>query len=365
MPGARVYEEHDKKPYSGMTAPQQYHRPQFYTEVEPRSYYEEPSMPPRYHQAPAPQRQPYYGVPGFHVPNFDIYDDDEPSMHEARRYETADVTPSKRPRNEKSFVNEGPAASSMNWQKVKRESSPPNRNQEPSRRTAPSSNVASTSHYPYTSTTQREYRDAPVSRNVPTHTVTSERGPTPQSSPAKTNFYGRNKNAPPTPAATETAVTSATPCKTLHTMESNDGEPTPVEKPRKREQPPGVHFLSGPISRVLKWESLRDLFPVVFEVIATLKSLRNADTHRELLLRDEAGPVLHVQFYEIDREMPRLEPGQMVRAVGRLTGRGRMQAFSVRVASKNEYASMQRISFVCHRAATQVLQKMSDAPPSQ
>jgi hypothetical protein len=78
-------------------------------------------------------------------------------------------------------------------------------------------------------------------------------------------------------------------------------------------------------------------------------------THQELLLRDEAGPVLQVLFYEIDRPMPKLQPGQLVRVVGRMISRARLQAFSVRPASEVERCSMQRSSFVCHRTATQLL----------
>ncbi|KAG8224070.1 hypothetical protein J437_LFUL001147 [Ladona fulva] len=128
----------------------------------------------------------------------------------------------------------------------------------------------------------------------------------------------------------------------------------------------GLRILTGSIEKVIKWEQMwtnKKEKPLLFEVIAPLLQVQEGlkPNEKQLLLRESGGPVLSVMFYEIDREVPQLTRGQYVRCVCRSLGKRRFQAYSVRIASQQEHSSLQRLSFLCHRALQEALLSIHEA----
>ncbi|GFG30287.1 hypothetical protein Cfor_04108 [Coptotermes formosanus] len=125
-------------------------------------------------------------------------------------------------------------------------------------------------------------------------------------------------------------------------------------KPPKRRQDDSrpLRVLTGSTDKAIKWEKVKDISAVLFEVIATLVAVRPGGYRCEqmLLLRDEATPALQCVFYTIDRPLPPLEKGQLVRCVGEMLTKNKLKAYSVRAASMTEKSGLQRLSFASQRA---------------
>ncbi|PNF41027.1 hypothetical protein B7P43_G08828 [Cryptotermes secundus] len=145
------------------------------------------------------------------------------------------------------------------------------------------------------------------------------------------------------------------------TKQSNDASPSTVkgtESPkaykRWEDDSKPLRVLAGSIDKIIKWEKIKESSPVLFEVIATLVTVRPGGFRCEqmLLLRDEATPALQCLFYTIDRPLPPLEKGQLVRCVGELLSKNKLRAYSVRAASVAEKSGLQRLSFASQRAVT-------------
>ncbi|XP_069703718.1 uncharacterized protein [Periplaneta americana] len=115
-----------------------------------------------------------------------------------------------------------------------------------------------------------------------------------------------------------------------------------------------MKILTGSTDKISKWQNLRETSKILFEVIATLVTVRPAGSlsSKMLLLRDQSTPVLECIFQEIDRPLPPLDKGKLVRCVGKIVAKNKMTAFSVRTASSSEKSGLQRLSFASQRAAT-------------
>lgn len=125
---------------------------------------------------------------------------------------------------------------------------------------------------------------------------------------------------------------------------------------RRREHQ--FRILTGPVEKILYWSKLKNKLNLLFEVFALLTDVRNGayPTEKSLTLRDEiSGPSLIVLYYEIDRPLPSLTPGRIVRCVGTLKSRNILQAFKVEESSELEKARSQRLFFISNMAAEESL----------
>ncbi|XP_047511720.1 uncharacterized protein LOC125054090 [Pieris napi] len=108
----------------------------------------------------------------------------------------------------------------------------------------------------------------------------------------------------------------------------------------------GPRIFSGPLEMVLKWhKSLQDIGVVIlYEIVAKCVNVRAGEScAKNLVLRDENGPAMQVVYYEIDFLMPEIKPPCTVRVIGRmLAGTNRLQAYSVRLATSDDVATMSR-----------------------
>ncbi|XP_045517524.1 uncharacterized protein LOC123709940 isoform X2 [Pieris brassicae] len=108
----------------------------------------------------------------------------------------------------------------------------------------------------------------------------------------------------------------------------------------------GPRTFSGPLEMVLKWhKSLQDIGVVIlYEIVAKCVNVRAGEScAKNLVLRDENGPAMQVVYYEIDFLMPEIKPPCTVRVIGRmLAGTNRLQAYSVRLATSDDVATMPR-----------------------
>ncbi|XP_022118000.2 uncharacterized protein LOC110995239, partial [Pieris rapae] len=107
----------------------------------------------------------------------------------------------------------------------------------------------------------------------------------------------------------------------------------------------GTRTFSGPLEMVLKWhKSLQDIGVVIlYETVAKCVNVRAGECAKNLVLRDENGPAMQVVYYEIDFLMPEIKPPCTVRVIGRMfSGTNRLQAYSVRLATSDDVATMPR-----------------------
>uniref|UniRef100_A0A2H1X012 SFRICE_009552 n=1 Tax=Spodoptera frugiperda TaxID=7108 RepID=A0A2H1X012_SPOFR len=111
-------------------------------------------------------------------------------------------------------------------------------------------------------------------------------------------------------------------------------------------QKSGPRAFSGPVEKVLKWhKALQDIGVFVFyEIIAKCVSVRPGEScAKNLVIRDDNGPAMQVVYYEIDFMLPELKVPSTVRVIGRMiAGTCRLQAFSVRPATGDDVATLQR-----------------------
>ncbi|XP_026735142.1 uncharacterized protein LOC113499026 [Trichoplusia ni] len=108
----------------------------------------------------------------------------------------------------------------------------------------------------------------------------------------------------------------------------------------------GPRAFSGPVEKVLKWhKALQDIGVFVFyEIVAKCVSIRPGESYaKNLVIRDENGPAMQVVYYEIDFMLPDIQPSSTIRVIGRMmAGTCRLQAFSVRLATGDDVATLQR-----------------------
>ncbi|KAJ8731550.1 hypothetical protein PYW07_004714 [Mythimna separata] len=108
----------------------------------------------------------------------------------------------------------------------------------------------------------------------------------------------------------------------------------------------GPRAFSGPVEKVLKWhKSLQDIGVFVFyEIVAKCVSVRPGEScAKNLVIRDENGPAMQVVYYEVDFLLPELKIPSTIRVIGRMmAGTCRLQAFSVRPATGDDVATLQR-----------------------
>ncbi|XP_022838086.1 uncharacterized protein LOC111365120 [Spodoptera litura] len=143
---------------------------------------------------------------------------------------------------------------------------------------------------------------------------------------------------------------NATPKKSADGTEVIKKEPqiTAVSKMDRLKalQKSGPRAFSGPVEKVLKWhKALQDIGVFVFyEIIAKCVSIRSGEScAKNLVIRDENGPAMQVVYYEIDFMLPELKLPSTVRVIGRMiAGTCRLQAFSVRPATGDDVATLQR-----------------------
>ncbi|XP_049694208.2 uncharacterized protein LOC110372215 [Helicoverpa armigera] len=108
----------------------------------------------------------------------------------------------------------------------------------------------------------------------------------------------------------------------------------------------GPRAFSGPVEKVLKWhKALQDIGVFVFyEIVAKCVSVRSGESCAKILvIRDDSGPAMQVVYYEIDFLLAELKLPTTVRVIGRMMpGTCRLQAFSVRPATGDDVATLQR-----------------------
>ncbi|XP_013164265.1 PREDICTED: GATA zinc finger domain-containing protein 10-like [Papilio xuthus] len=108
----------------------------------------------------------------------------------------------------------------------------------------------------------------------------------------------------------------------------------------------GPRAFSGPVEKVLKWHKvLKEIgVLVLYEIVAKCLSVRQGKPCEKILvIKDENGPAMEVVYYEIDFLFPDLILPCTVRVVGRMmVGTCRLQAFSVRVATGDDIATLPR-----------------------
>ncbi|CAB3381825.1 Hypothetical predicted protein [Cloeon dipterum] len=138
-------------------------------------------------------------------------------------------------------------------------------------------------------------------------------------------------NAPSKPKILkETSRQSSDKCKATFDIKS---------KVKKASGSAEVVILTANVKCTVEWHSQISSFRkfhVLFEVFAILQRVRETEMYYELLLRDKSGPLMLTLFYKMDQTLPELARGQVVRVVGRLLARTRLQAFSVRQARPGE-----------------------------
>ncbi|XP_065332349.1 uncharacterized protein LOC135934491 isoform X2 [Cloeon dipterum] len=179
----------------------------------------------------------------------------------------------------------------------------------------------------------------------------TNRGATRSSVPRALNFEGYNPvtHEETTPRKRQIQVESSATnapskpkvLKETSRQSSDKGKATfdMKSKVKKASGSPEVVILTANVKCTVEWHSQISSFRkfhVLFEVFAILQRVREKETHYELLLRDKSGPLMLTLFYKMDQTMPELASGQVVRVVGRLLARTRLQAFSVRQARPGE-----------------------------
>ncbi|KAF9415413.1 hypothetical protein HW555_006940 [Spodoptera exigua] len=175
-----------------------------------------------------------------------------------------------------------------------------------------------------------------------------------ETSKSKTSLEGNSKtsfeNQQHTRTPHNTINVAATPKKSADGIEVTKKEPqnmlvTKMDR-LKALQKSGPRAFSGPVEKVLKWhKALQDIGVFVFyEIIAKCVSIRPGEScAKNLVIRDDNGPAMQVVYYEIDFMLPELKVPSTVRVIGRMiAGTCRLQAFSVRPATGDDVATLQR-----------------------
>ncbi|XP_035439784.2 uncharacterized protein LOC118269017 isoform X2 [Spodoptera frugiperda] len=180
------------------------------------------------------------------------------------------------------------------------------------------------------------------------------RGPHSEPPKSKTSFGGTTKNTFQNQHNSQTREEQNT--ITATTKKSTDGNEVIKKEPQntsvskmdrlKALQKSGPRAFSGPVEKVLKWhKALQDIGVFVFyEIIAKCVSVRPGEScAKNLVIRDDNGPAMQVVYYEIDFMLPELKVPSTVRVIGRMiAGTCRLQAFSVRPATGDDVATLQR-----------------------
>ncbi|XP_047030466.1 uncharacterized protein LOC124637822 isoform X2 [Helicoverpa zea] len=164
-----------------------------------------------------------------------------------------------------------------------------------------------------------------------------------------TNFGGadRNKAKTFTPQVL-TSINSVTPKKPMDVEVKNEPQHQVLTRMDKLKalHKSGPRAFSGPVEKVLKWhKALQDIGVFVFyEIVAKCVSVRSGESCAKILvIRDDSGPAMQVVYYEIDFLLAELKLPTTVRVIGRMMpGTCRLQAFSVRPATGDDVATLQR-----------------------
>lgn len=88
-----------------------------------------------------------------------------------------------------------------------------------------------------------------------------------------------------------------------------------------QESKTSLRIISGTIEHLQKTIREQGRLPLLVETVANVVSIKPGTRVKEkviLLRHRNQGPVMQGVFYEIDLDLPRLEPGDLVRCVGRL-----------------------------------------------
>ncbi|CAH0585864.1 unnamed protein product [Chrysodeixis includens] len=128
----------------------------------------------------------------------------------------------------------------------------------------------------------------------------------------------------------------------------------------------GPRAFSGPVEKVLKWhKALQDIGVFVFyEIVAKCVSIRPGESYaKNLVIRDDNGPAMQVVYYEIDFMLPDIQPSSTIRVIGRMmAGTCRLQAFSVRLATGDDVATLQRRAAVAAHHVARICKDYGNNP---
>ncbi|KDR18403.1 spermatogenesis-associated protein 22-like [Zootermopsis nevadensis] len=164
-----------------------------------------------------------------------------------------------------------------------------------------------------------------------------------------------SKELKPTPS---TSLSKTSDRQVRFSLSTNQSSSKMTDATKRWEDDPRPsRVLTGPIDKIIKWEKMRETCGLLFEVVAPLVTVRSGGFRCEkmLLLRDEATPALQCLFYTIDRPLPSLQKGQLVRCVGEMVSKNKLKAYSVRAATAGEKAGLQRLFFASQRAVTALM----------
>uniref|UniRef100_A0A1B6EHJ3 Uncharacterized protein n=1 Tax=Cuerna arida TaxID=1464854 RepID=A0A1B6EHJ3_9HEMI len=164
------------------------------------------------------------------------------------------------------------------------------------------------------------------------------------------NYNPDQSFAMQTVASTSTSgapMQSSTAGKPINGSKKTPSKPKISSVSRKR-------FFIGSIDQVVRWHKMAKEAQLytIYEITAVLDSvsLSPSGLYRMILRSEQRNGTLPLQaiFYPIDRELPKINVGELITCVGQMVGSNKLQIFNMWPVTES-LAGLKRISFICQR----------------
>ncbi|XP_046679924.1 histone acetyltransferase KAT6A-like [Homalodisca vitripennis] len=147
--------------------------------------------------------------------------------------------------------------------------------------------------------------------------------------------------------------TSVVPVQNSTATKSSSGSKKTPSKP-KISSVSRKRFFIGSIDQVVRWHKMAKeaQLHTIYEITAVLDSVSLSPTglYRMILRSEQRNGTLPLQaiFYPIDRELPKINVGELITCVGQMVGSNKLQVYNMWQVTES-LAGLKRVSFICQR----------------